>query len=303
MKRLIVLGAVLATGISVAAAFQQTAPAPMVIKVDKLKDNLYVMKGGGGNSAVFITAAGVTVVDTKLPGWGQPLLDTIKTVTNKPVTTIINTHAHFDHVSGNVEFPAKVEVITHDNARTLMDQSNPVYGVQTGQQPNLFKQHGGHGMPTRTFKDTMTVGGGADQIDLYYYGRAHTSGDTYVVFRALRVMHVGDTFPTRDMPIMDKNNGGTAVGFSATIAKAAATPNVDTIINGHNDTTTTPADLKLYSEFVADFVTFAQNAKKAGKSVDDVVRTWKTPAKYTGYAALNQMRVRSDAEVVFEETK
>jgi glyoxylase-like metal-dependent hydrolase (beta-lactamase superfamily II) len=287
------------------AALQQPAgpPAPMVIDVDKLKDNLYVMKGGGGNSAVFITANGVTVVDTKLPGWGQPLLDKIRTVTNKPVTTIINTHTHFDHNSGNVEFPASVEVITHANTKTYMEQANPVYGLQTGPQANIFKEHGGNGMPKRTFRDKMTVGRGPDQIDLYYFGRAHTGGDAFVVFPALRVMHVGDTMANRNIPIIDKNNGGSGVEFSATVAKAAQVPNVDTIINGHNPTTITPADLRLFSEFIADFVKFTQDAKKAGKSVDDVVNTWKTPAKYTGYGMPNPMFVRSDAQVIFEETK
>jgi cyclase len=307
MKRVSVLGVLAAAGAlsMTVAAFQQPAgqPAPMVVEVDKLKDNLFVMKGGGGNSAVFITADGVTVVDTKLPGWGKPLLDKIKTVTDKPVTRIINTHTHFDHVSGNVEFPATVEVIAHENTKTYMDQANPVYGLQTGPQTNLFKQNGGKGMPKRTFKDKMTIGKGADQIDLHYFGPAHTGGDAYVVFPALRVMHVGDTMPTRDMPIMDKNNGGSAVGYSATVAKAAAVTGIDTIINGHNPTTTTPADLKLYSEFIADFVKFAQDAKKSGKTVDDVVSTWKVPAKYTGYATPNPARVKADAQVAFDETK
>ena len=67
-------------------------------------------------------------------------------------------------------------------------------------------------MPKRTFKDKLTLGKGADQIDLYYFGRAHTGGDAFVVFPALRVMHVGDTMPNRDMPIMDKNNGGIGGG-------------------------------------------------------------------------------------------
>lgn len=307
MTRHIVLGTVMAVGAltMTVAALQQPAapPAPMVIDVDKLTDNLYVMKGGGGNSAVFITANGVTVVDTKLPGWGQPLLDKIRTVTNKPVTTIINTHTHFDHNSGNVEFPASVEVITHANTKTYMEQANPVYGLQTGAQPNIFKEHGGNGMPKRTFRDKMTVGRGPDQIDLYYFGRAHTGGDAFVVFPALRVMHVGDTMANRNIPIIDKNNGGSGVEFSATVAKAAQVPNVDRIINGHNPTTTTPADLRLFSEFIADFVKFTQDAKKAGKSVDDVVNTWKTPAKYTGYGMPNPMFVRSDAQVIFEETK
>ena len=158
-------------------------------------------------------------------------------------------------------------------------------------------------MPKRTFKDKMTIGRGADQIDLYYFGPAHTGGDAYVVFPSLRMMHVGDTMPTRDLPIMDKNNGGSAVGYSATIAKAAAVSDVDTIINGHNPTTTTPADLKLYSEFIADFVKFAQDTKKAGKTVDDVVTGWKVPAKYTGYANPNPARVKANAQVTFDETR
>ena len=109
MKRGMVLGMLVAVGlmsITVAAFRQGEAPA-RVVDVEKLKDNLYMMKGGGGNSAVLITANGVIVVDTKNPGWGQPLLDKIRSVTDKPVTTIINTHTHGDHVSGNVEFPAQ----------------------------------------------------------------------------------------------------------------------------------------------------------------------------------------------------
>ncbi|MDT5076767.1 MAG: cyclase, partial [Mycobacterium sp.] len=187
MKRCVVLGSLVAAGaLSITlAAFQQPPagqPAPMVIEVDKLKDNLFVLKGGGGNTAVFITANGVVVVDTKNPGWGQPILDKIKTLTDKPVTTIINTHTHGDHVSGNVEFPATVDVITHENTKTYMEQANPVTGLQTGAQTNLFKAHGGQGLPKRTFKDKLTIGRGADQIDLRYFGRAHTGGDAFVIF-------------------------------------------------------------------------------------------------------------------------
>ena len=70
------------------------------------RDTLYVLKGGGGNTALFLTATGAVLVDTKLPGWGQPLLDKVKGLTDKPVTMVINTHAHYDHTNGQVEFPA-----------------------------------------------------------------------------------------------------------------------------------------------------------------------------------------------------
>ncbi len=307
MTRRTVLGTVLGTGLlsMTMAAFQQP-PAPMVVEVDKVKDNLYVMKGGGGNSAVFIGSDGVTVVDTKNPGWGVPLLAKIKSVTDKPVIRIINTHTHGDHVSGNVDFPATVDVVVQENTAAGMKVMKPVTGLAApAPGPTIFERNNNVGLAKRTFKDTMTIGKGADQIDLYYFGRAHTGGDAWVLFRGLRVLHAGDAFHTRDLPIMDANNGGSGVDFSRTLTNAANRlgASADTIINGHNPTTTTVADLKTQSEFIADFVKFTQDAKKAGKTVDDVVKTWKTPAKYAGYATPAEARVRSDAQVIWDETK
>jgi len=303
--RCVVLGALMTTGaVSITvAAYQQPAEKPKVVEVDKIKDNLYVLKGDGGNTAVFITATGVIVVDTKKMGWGQPIIDKIKTLTDKPVTTIINTHTHFDHVNGNAEFPPTVDVITHENTKTYMEQGNPVFGVAPDAQEKIARGDGNRGMPKRTFKNTWTIGSGSDQVDLRYFGPAHTGGDAFVVFPAARVMHVGDTMPTKALPIMDKNNGGTGVGYSSTIAKAAGVKNVDTVINGHHATTTTIADLRQYAEFIADFVAFVQDAKRAGKTVDDVVSTWKTPAKYAGYAEPNAARAKADAQVIWDETK
>lgn len=302
--RVWILAAVAAAGLgSMAVAAAQAPAAPKVVTVDKVRDTLYVLKGGGGNTALFLTAKGAVVVDTKLPGWGQPLLDAVRTVTDKPVTMVINTHTHYDHTNGQVEFPASVEVVAHENTKRYMQESNPVYGLQSGPQPNIFTANGGRGMASRTFRDTLTINSGADRIDLHYFGRAHTGGDTYVVFPALGVMHVGDTFPTRDLPIMDINNGGSGVAFADTLTKAAAVPGVTTIINGHNAVTMTPADVKTYAAFIREFVSTVQAAKRAGRSVDDVVATWKTPAAYAGYNAPQPARVKADAEVIFGETK
>jgi glyoxylase-like metal-dependent hydrolase (beta-lactamase superfamily II) len=315
MTRRTVLGALLITGaLSIAvSAYQapaggqrgaQPAPSAAALQVDKVKDNLYVLRGGGGNTAVFIGTDGVTVVDTKLPGWGQPILDTIATLTKKPVVRIINTHTHFDHVSGNVAFPATVDVVTQENTAKYMREANPVTGLQSGPQPNIFTENGGRGLAKRTFKDRMTIGAGADRIDLHYFGCAHTGGDAWVVFTALRTMHVGDVFAAKDLPIMDKNNGGCGVDYGQTIRKGAAgITNVDTIITGHSNATMTMADLREYGAFVRDFAAAVQAAKKAGKSVDDVVKTWTPDAKYAGYAKPQAARVRSDAQVVWDETK
>jgi len=306
VKRITVLGTlVLLGGLSIAVtAAQQPAPQPSVdnLTVEKVKDNLFVVRGGGGNTAVFVTATGVTLVDTKNPGWGQPLLDKVKTLTDKPVTRVINTHTHYDHVSGNVALPGTVEIIAHENTQKLMTEMNPVSGL--GTTPNVFKDNPGKGMPKRTFKDKLTIGAGADQINLYYFGPAHTGGDAFVEFPALRVMHVGDTFPNKGLPIMDKSNDGSGVEYANTITKAVnGVPNVDWLINGHTPAQTTPAEMKEFAEFVREFVTTIQAAKKAGKTSDEAAAAWTTPAKYKGYAAPNADRTKAYTAVIYAETK
>jgi glyoxylase-like metal-dependent hydrolase (beta-lactamase superfamily II) len=304
MRRVVLLSTLVVVGLlgSMVSAYRQTEK-PKVIETDKLADNLYVLRGGGGNTAVFITAKGVTLVDTKLPGWGQPLLEAVKRITDKPVTTVVNTHTHFDHTNGQVEFPAGIEIVAHENTKTYMEQANPVYGLQTGPQPNPFKDAGGRGYPTRTFKDTLTIGSGAERIDIHHFGPAHTGGDAFIVFPAHRVMHMGDVFPTKDLPIMDMNNGGSALSYAATLTKAAGVADVDTIINGHALKPSTAADLREYAAFIGDFVAAVQAAKTAGRTIDDVVKEWQTPARYAGYAVPNPARVRSNAEVVWKEAR
>ena len=307
MKRIIFLATLVTVGalsLGVAAFQQPPANAPKVVEVEKLRDNLYMLKGGGGNTAVFVRTDGITVVDTKNPGWGQPILDKIKELSNKPVTTIINTHTHGDHVSGNVEFPATVEVIVQENTKANMQEMRGATGIaQNGPPINIFKVNNGRGMPSKTFKDKMTVGKGADEIDLFYFGRGHTNGDAWVVFPALRLVHAGDIFSGKNIPLLDANNGGSGVEIGKSLDKAARSlKNIDTIITGHS-TTMTMADLAEYAAFNKQFMTDVQAAKKAGKSVDDVAGSWKIPEKYKGYAAPAAARLKANVQIVFDESK
>jgi glyoxylase-like metal-dependent hydrolase (beta-lactamase superfamily II) len=289
MNRAWILSAIVALGgLSVAAsAFQAppqgpTAAALAATKIEKVKDNLYIITGSGaedqnafsgGNTAVFITAGGVVIVDTKLPGWGQTIIDRIKTVTDKPITTIINTHTHGDHTGSNTFFGANVESIVHENTKANMAKMDD------------FKGDKARFLPKKTYTDQLTVGTGRDQIDLYYLGPGHTNGDTFVVFPALRTMHVGDMFAWKALPFIDVSNGGSAVAHPQTLAKAMSTiKNVDTVITGH-----TPLmkwnDLQEYADFSRDFVAWAQAEMKAGKTVDQAAAEYKVPAKYKGYTA------------------
>lgn len=274
MRRVLVLGMVIVIGGLATLAAQPAANAPKVIEVEKVKDNLFVLRGGGGNTAVFVTANGVTVVDAKNPGWGAPILAKIKELTPKPVTMLINTHTHGDHVSGNVEFPASVEVVAQVNTKANMEKMP------------IFKEHNNAGMAKRTFTDKLTIGKGADQVDLYYFGPGHTNGDAFVVFPAHRIMHSGDIFAGKSVPLIDSANGGSMVRVSETLMKAHdGIKNVDTIINGHTPAQTTWADLKEYSEFNKDLVDWMRAGLKAGKTPEALAAEWKLPEKYKGYSA------------------
>jgi cyclase len=280
-------------------AYQQppAAAAPTrPIDVQKLKDNLYVLTTStpgdaatfsGGNVAVFITDAGVTLVDTKLAAWGPALLDAVKKVTSKPVTTIINTHTHGDHTGNDDKFGATVEIVAQENTKANMEKMD------------LFKGEKAQFLPKKVYKDKLTVGSGRDRIDLHYFGAGHTNGDTFVVFPALRVLHTGDMFAWKDAPGCDRNNGGSCIAFPQTLAKVVATiKDIDTVIPGHSPMMKLK-DVEDYQRFTADLAAHAQAANKAGKSVDEAFAAFKVD-KYPGY---KNERVKAAIQAVYDELK
>ena len=296
MKRGIILGVLLVGGgFSLAAAGFQ-APAgrgpqgPNVAEIEKVNDRLYMITGGGGNTAAFITDTGVVLVDTKLAGWGQAIMDKVKSVTDKPITTIINTHTHGDHKGSNEFFGASVEFVAQENTKTNMEKMDAFKGDKS-----VF-------IPKKTFKDKLSIGKGNDQIDLYYFGRAHTNGDAWVVFRALRVMHSGDAFAGKSVNAIDPSNGGNAVAFLKTLDGVnSKIKNVDTIITGHSPRMT-PADLKQYAAFNDSFVTWVRDEIKAGKTVDAAAAEYKVPAQYSGYTVSTFLGgIKNNIQIAYKE--
>ena len=246
---------------------------PALGKIEKVADNLYFIFGAGGNTGVYIAEKGVVLVDTKNPNNGQGILDQVKTVTDKPITHIINTHTHGDHNGSNIFFPATVEIVSQENTATNMQK-----------MPAFQEAANKHGLPDRTFKDKMTLLGGKDAIDLYYFGPAHTNGDAFVVFRNARVVHAGDAFANKGQPLIDRNNGGSGIAYPETIAKAATSiKNVDTVINGHSPVTMKFQDLADFGEFNRLFLEHARASLKAGKTPEQAMMDLKLPEKFKDY--------------------
>lgn len=288
MKRLAVLLGLLTAGVVSMIVAQQRPPA--ALEIQKVKDNLYVITGGGGNTAAFITDKGVVIVDTKVPGMGPGILEKVKSVTDKPVMMVINTHTHGDHVGSNSAFTGNVEFIAQENCKASMEK-----------MPAFQSEEGKKFLPSKTYKDKLSLLKGNDKIDLYYFGRGHTGGDTFVVFPALKVMHSGDMFAfSKGLPIIDINNGGSGVEYPKSLMKAAAgIKGVESVIPGHSAIATWD-EFKAYGEFMRDFVAAVEQAKKDGKTVDQAVADFKLPDKYKDY---NLNRLKADVTAVYSELK
>src|SRR6187549_1370345 len=130
MTRSVVLG-VIAAMVAVAIAAQSRQPAGTThngkaFRFNKVKDGVYHAVGTGslavvGNSSVIVNDEDVIVVDDHVsPAAAWVLVDEIKTLTNKPVRTVINTHFHYDHAHGNQIFGKDVSIIGHEFTREML---------------------------------------------------------------------------------------------------------------------------------------------------------------------------------------
>ena len=153
----------------------------------------------------------------------------------------------------------------------------------------------------------MTIGKGADEIDLYYFGRGHTNGDAWVVFPALRVVHAGDIFSGKNLPLLDANNGGSGVddrrhaGEGRQAASRTSTP----IITGHS-TMMTMADLAEYAEFNKDFLNDVQAGEEGRQDRRRHRRQLEDAGEVQGLRRADRRsaaRLKANVQIVLDETK
>jgi cyclase len=266
------------------------------LEVQKLRPNLFLLTGGspnvGGsaNTVVFVRSTDVVVIDTKgpRPWWGDAIADEVKRLTKLPITTIVNTSGSGDHVAGNIALAnGKIEIIAHERAAADMRKMTSMFTTTRG-------------LPTRTFKDRLTLGSGADRIELYYFGAGHCHADTFVTIPALRVLLTGDAFGGKFLPAIGRANGGNGVEYPNTLTKALPlTRDIDMIITGHGGVAK-PQDLEAHRDFMRDFLESTRQAKKAGQTAAAAAKSWKLPARYVGYEA-HPTRVRGGIEWLYRQ--
>lgn len=257
--------------------FSQTAKPPGPLKTERVRGDLHMISGEGGNVALYATSDGVILVDNKFDRNYADILAQVKTVTDRPLRYVINTHQHDDHAGGNFKMLPIAEVIAHRNARAnLKDLKRPYYEDTPGTPI---------GLPRVTFTDRLDVHLGGKDVEAYYFGRGHTNGDIIVYFPELRTIHTGDLFlasrpqapregaPPRPAGVsiyIDYVQGGSFLEWSRTLERTLAL-DFDTIIPGHGPVST-KADLVRFNADLVTMRTRLAGLIKAGTSRAEIVR-------------------------------
>ena len=184
-------------------------------KIEKINNKFYMLLGGGGNVGVFISDEEVILIDNKYEILEDVLMASLREITDKPIKYIINTHFHHDHSDGNRAFGKQgIPIISHQNAKKRMMEDIELYGgiyssIKDFVQPKYDKTS----LPVFTYESKMSISQGNEEIELYNFGKAHTDGDSVVVFKNNNIIHTGDAFVRYGYPYVDLNNGGSIKGL------------------------------------------------------------------------------------------
>jgi glyoxylase-like metal-dependent hydrolase (beta-lactamase superfamily II) len=235
--------------------YTQTPKPPGPLRTEKVKGDLYMISGEGGNVALYTTSDGVVLVDDMFDRNHADILSQVKTVTDKPLKYVINTHQHDDHAGGDLKMLPIAEVIAHRNVyANLKDLKRPYYEDTPGTPI---------GLPRVTFTDQLDVHLGGKDVQAYYFGRGHTSGDAVIYFPELKTIHTGDLFlairaggrgnaPAKPRPpgvpvYVDYVQGGSFLEWSKTF-EGMLKLDFDTVIPGHGPVSTKVDVVKFKSD-------------------------------------------------------
>ncbi|HXP88463.1 MAG TPA: MBL fold metallo-hydrolase [Bryobacteraceae bacterium] len=233
----------------------------MTQHTSQVKPGLYFIQGAGGNSLLRVTPDGLILMDGKLPGNYEPLMDQIKAVSNQPIKYLINTHHHEDHTGNNAKFlAAGVQIVATEELKNQLQHYNPPGGKPAD--------------PTITYKGTeYTLKLGGAEVDLYHFGRAHTGGDSVVYFPDLKVVALSDVIgpgaPGADFP-----GGGSLVEWGPVLASTLKL-DWDVCIPGTGDALKR-ADVETYKTKVDTLVSRAKELVKNGTPKDQLMAQLKT---------------------------
>jgi glyoxylase-like metal-dependent hydrolase (beta-lactamase superfamily II) len=302
-----------------AQAHHDRAPADL-FRLVPLRGGVHCLHGRGGNVGFLVGPEAVLVVDSQFKDLGPGIVAKIKSVTDRPIKFLVNTHHHGDHVGGNDSFKPIALIVAHDNVRKRMLASpadiqrdypariedarkagNQETVARLSEQLEWAKKVTVEEIPAPilTFDAEMRIHLGGETIHLWHTPPAHTDGDAVVFFEKAGVVHMGDNFFHQTIPFIDVRGGGSAKGYLAMLDKVLSRlPEGTQVIPGHGEVTDV-AGLRGFRQYIADLLDAARKARAAGKSKEDFVKEADLPA-YQGYAGYKD-RFKVNAATAWDE--
>jgi cyclase len=285
-----------------------TVHAGKAFRFNKVRDGIYHAIGTGslavvGNSSIIVNDADVIVVDDHVsPAAAWVLIDELKEITNKPVTTVINTHFHFDHAHGNQIFAPSVQIIGHEYTRRMLlgnPTGMPLYqgyfnGLPT-QIETLKKRIDAEPdaaakaklrtqlqvtennyasqkelkptPPNVTLTTQMTLHRGDREIQIRFLGRGHTAGDVVVLLPKEKVVITGDFLTSGLSNMSDSYPEEWAASLEA-LKKLE----FDTVLPGHGEAFTDKAKIDYFQAYLRDVWSEVGRLKQQGVSAEEAAK-------------------------------
>ncbi len=209
---------------------QQREAEPVTLQA--ISDNLYQVLGGrGANGGAYLGENGVLLIDTKMTRESQQqVFDEIAKQTDLPIRYLINTHSDGDHINGNVFFPESTIIIAHENCRTDFFKPN-----RRGEPSDWTDPEKIEFVPSMTFRDKMDIYLGSKQVELWYFGVGHTTGDAVVYFPEEKTAFLGDQVFSGRPQLIHSYKGGNSFQHVQTVQKMLDTLNAEKFCTGHSD--------------------------------------------------------------------
>lgn len=239
------------------------------ISLDKISDNLYQILGGrGASGGMYIGENEVIVIDSKMDKASvDGIYAAIKELTDKPITTLINTHSDGDHINGNQFFPESVKIIAHENCRKefLLPQRN-------GSPSNWLNDDMIAFVPSVTFSDKLQLHLGNQTVQLHYFGVGHTTGDIVVFFPEEKTAFIGDQVFFGRPQLIHSYKGGNSFDHIKTTEKLLSL-DAEKYCSGHAEIKSRKDIEQHLTELIA-FQEKVENLVKSGKSLDETKATF-----------------------------